>query len=124
MQYRSPLANVRGLGSAKSGTHHWWMQRLTALALIPLTLWVIFVLAELPALEYTQAVIMIGSPWVAIPILLFLSVGFYHGAIGLQVVIEDYVADEAQRLVVLLLMYAVMTVQGVVSVFSLLKVAL
>ncbi len=124
MQYRSPLAKVRGLGSAKSGTHHWWMQRLTALALIPLTFWVVCVLALLSDLNYTQDVISVGAPSIAIPILLFLLVGFYHGAIGMQVVIEDYISNEAKRLAALLAMYSAMLVLGIASVFSLLKVAL
>ncbi|MDR3449434.1 MAG: succinate dehydrogenase, hydrophobic membrane anchor protein [Alphaproteobacteria bacterium] len=89
---RSPLAKVRGLGSAKSGTHHWLAQRMTALALIPLVLYVLIgFLNNVVAGGYSGAHYWLGSPLPATFTIMFLLAGLYHGALGLQVVIEDYI---------------------------------
>lgn len=96
---RAPLAEVRGLGSAKGGTEHWWLQRLTALALIPLSLYVIseFFVGSVYSTHET-AVAWLSSPFTAVFMILFLVAGFHHAASGAQVVIEDYVHNEALKL--------------------------
>jgi len=101
---RSPLARVRSLGSARHGTQHWWMQRLTALALIPLTIY-LFTTFFLYVVYggYDGALIWLRSPISAMAVLLFIMVGFHHAASGLQVVIEDYVHCEATKLASLIL---------------------
>ena len=99
MDYSSPLAKVRGLGSAKTGTSHWWMQRVTAVALIPLTFWLIIFLGLCLNAPYPETVTWLASPLNTVCIIVWILVVFYHAASGLQVVIEDYVADEKWRIV-------------------------
>jgi succinate dehydrogenase / fumarate reductase membrane anchor subunit len=120
---RSPLGRVRGLGSAKDGTHHWWAQRLTALALIPLTVWFVISVIVLTGGDYTAMVAWAGSPLVAGLLILLIVATFYHGALGLQVVIEDYVHHEMTKLALLLFVKAtalVLALAAVLSVLSLL----
>ena len=120
---RSPLGRVRGLGSAKDGTHHWWAQRLTALAQIPLTVWFVISVIVLTGGDYYAMVAWAGSPLVAGLLILLIVATFYHGALGLQVVIEDYVHHEMTKLVLLLFVKAtalVLALTAVLSVLSLL----
>ncbi len=95
------------MGAAKTGTHHWWLQRVTSVALLPLTLWLVFSLALMPDSTWQQAVAWIGRPFNAVLLLAFLVAGFHHTAAGLQVVIEDYVRGEGAR------MGAVLAVKGI-----------
>ena len=99
MDYRSPLARVRGLGSAKAGTSHWWMQRVTAVALIPLSYWLITFLELSFHAPYQQTVDCLASPFNTICIVAWVLAVFYHAALGLQVVIEDYIAAEGVKIV-------------------------
>ena len=91
---RTPLARVRGLGSAKSGTGHFWHQRLTAVANVPLTIGFVIILVSLLGRGHAAVVQILGSPLVAIVMLLFIGSITYHMKIGMQVIIEDYVHDE------------------------------
>ena len=101
--WRSPLARARGLGSAGAGFHHWWHQRLTALALIPLFLWLGFSLAALPSADYFALVDWLNlSPVNATLSILTLVIAFYHGHIGVQAVAEDYISSPALRLAAVL----------------------
>jgi len=99
MDYRTPLARAKGLGSAKSGTGHWWMQRVTAVALIPLSFWLIKFLGLSLTAPYQQTVDWLASPVNTICIIAWIIAVFYHAALGLQVVIEDYVAAEGAKIV-------------------------
>jgi len=99
MDYRTPLSRVRGLGSAKSGTTHWWMQRVTAVALIPLSFWLINFLGLSLTAPYQQTVAWLASPLNSICIVVWVIAVFYHAALGLQVVIEDYVAAEGPKII-------------------------
>ena len=116
---RTPLARVRGLGSAKEGINHWWMQRLTAVANVPLTLATVWiVLASLKA-DYVTAVAIVGHPCVAAILILFVLNAFYHAALGLQVVIEDYIQGGFKKIFMLVFvkfLCAILAVIGVVSV--------
>jgi succinate dehydrogenase / fumarate reductase membrane anchor subunit len=94
MKYQTPLAKARGLGSAKTGTHHWWMQRVTAVALIPLSFWLILFIQQLFNVSYTEIKQWLSSPSNLTLLLSWSFVSFYHAAIGLQVVIEDYLSPE------------------------------
>ena len=94
MNFRTPLARVRGLGSAKSGTHHWWMQRLTAIALVPLSLWFVASLIVVVTAEHAVVIAWLHSPLVAILSCTLIVAIFYHGQLGLQVVVEDYIHTE------------------------------
>ena len=87
---RTDLGRVRGLGTAKEGVHHWWMQRLTAIALIPLTLWFIISIATLNNASYTETVNWLSIPLVSIFMILLVSATLYHALLGVQVVVEDY----------------------------------
>ncbi len=120
---RSPLGRVRGLGSAKDGTGHWWAQRLTALALIPLTIWFVGAVISLIGAEQAAVAAWIGSPVVAGLLILLIVVTFYHTALGLQVVIEDYVHTEGAKIALLLFVKAltiVLSLSAVLSVLTLL----
>ncbi len=99
MDYRSPLAKVRGLGSAKTGTSHWWMQRVTAVALIPLSFWLITFLDLSINAPYQQTVDWLASPLNTVCMVAWVVAVFYHAALGLQVVIEDYVAAEGLKII-------------------------
>ncbi len=121
---RTPLGRARGLGSAKDGVHHWWMQRLTAVALVPLCLWFAASLVSVAGADHAATVAWIGSPLVAILLILLVVAGFYHAALGLRVVIEDYVGSEAVKQVALVLVQFACIALGVATVFSILKLAL
>ena len=99
MDYRTPLSRVRGLGSAKSGTTHWWMQRVTAVVLIPLSFWLIYFLGLSLTAPYQQTVAWLATPINSVCIVAWIIAVFYHAALGLQVVIEDYVAAEGPKII-------------------------
>jgi len=124
MKLRTPLAKVRGLGSAKNGTHHWWAQRLTAIALVPLTFWFIYTLVSLTTLDYLAAIGWLQSPMNSILLILFVFALFYHAELGMQVVIEDYIENEAQKITSIILLKFVMLFAGLAGIVAILKVFL
>ena len=121
---RTDLGRVRGLGTAKEGVHHWWMQRLTAIALIPLTLWFIISIATLNNASYTETVNWLSIPLVSIFMILLVSATLYHALLGVQVVVEDYIHKEGFKFLLLIGLKFIFLVLGVVAIFSLLKIAL
>lgn len=124
MSLRTPLSEARGLGSAKEGVGHWWNQRLTAIALVPLTLWFGFSVALLGTADYYTVVDWIAHPVNAVLLTLMLAVGFWHGALGIQVVIEDYVASEWKKITLLLLVQFAAAVLALAGIFAVLYIAL
>ena len=124
MSLRTPLANARGLGSAKEGVDHWWKQRLTAVALVPLFLWFGFSVALLGTADYYTVVGWLGHPVNAVLMILVLAVGFWHGALGLQVVIEDYVATHWKKVTALLLVQFAAVILALAGIFAVLRIAL
>ncbi len=104
MSMETPLGRVRGLGSAKSGLEHWWHQRLTALALIPLMVWFAVSLIVIASGTYQEAVDWIKDPIVAGLMILMLAAGYYHLKLGMQVIIEDYVHTEWVKITSLVVM--------------------
>ena len=124
MKYRSALYNVRGLGSAKEGTHHWWMQRVTAIALVPLVLWLAISVARIGAMGYAEAVEWLRSPLNAVLMLCALIATFYHARLGLQVVIEDYVHGEASKIAGLIALKFLTLLLGLASALAVLRVAI
>lgn len=88
---RSPIARARGLGSAKEGVEHWWAERVSAVALVPLTIWFAASIIAVAGNDHAAFVAWIGSPLSSVCMVLLLIALFYHMALGLQVVIEDYV---------------------------------
>ena len=102
-EYRTPLARVRGLGSAKTGTSHFWHQRLTAVANVPLTIAFVLIVFALLGRNHAAAQQILGTPLVAIVMLLFIGSITYHMRLGMQVIIEDYVHDETAKLALIML---------------------
>jgi len=100
---KSPLGRVRGLGSAKDGTHHFWIQRLTALAIIPLTLWLIISIISLVGAGREDVVNWLANPLAALLLILFAVAVFWHMKLGLQTVIEDYIHSEGMKLAAIVL---------------------
>ncbi len=94
----TPLKNVRGLGSARDGTEHWWMQRVTAIALVPLVFAFVVLAVRLTSADYATASGIVGHPVVAGVLLLLTVAVFWHLKLGLQIVIEDYVHGHASKL--------------------------
>ena len=88
---KTPLGRVRGLGAAKGGTHHWWMQRVTGMALIPLAGFFLFNLDKLIHPVYSTMMVFLANPPVTIALILFILCAYYHAFLGIQVIIEDYV---------------------------------
>ncbi|MGD8326529.1 MAG: succinate dehydrogenase, hydrophobic membrane anchor protein [Sphingomonadales bacterium] len=123
MKYRSPLAQARGLGSAKSGTHHWWMQRVTAIALVPLIIWFLVSALGLLGADYDVVKAWVAQPLTSVLLVLFVSAFFYHMKLGLQVVIEDYVHGEGRKLALLLTVNFAAIALSVACIFSILKIA-
>lgn len=117
---KTPLAIVRGLGSAKNGTRHWWMQRVTAIVLFPLGLWFMgYVLPHADA-EYATLVAFLKSPWESILMILLIITSLYHGQLGLQVIIEDYIHHEFFKNFSLLGFKALALILGVWGILSVL----
>ena len=123
MNFRTPLARVRGLGSAKSGTGHWWLQRLTAVALVPLSLWFVSALVCIATADYATVVAWLGSPLVAILASAFIVAVFYHAQLGVQVVVEDYVHAEALKLAAIVAAKLLSLLLAGASLFAVLRIA-
>ena len=119
---RTPLAKVRGLGSAKSGVHHWWHQRLTAIAMVPLVLSAIYLVFRIAGSNYNQAISLIQNPFYAAVLLLLIITGFWHCMLGIQVVIEDYVGSEWGRITSILIVKAILILLATLSALSLFKI--
>lgn len=120
--FRTPLHRARGLGSAKSGTHHWWMQRVTSIALIPLTAFLVFNLKHLIHPEMMQVIGFLAMPHVTVILSLFVVCAFYHAYLGMQVVIEDYVHCHASKTALLLANQFYFAALTAVSLYSLLRI--
>ena len=120
---RSPLGRAIGLGSAKEGVDHWWWQRLTSIALVPLTLWFVIAVIGLAGAERDAVADWLAEPVPAVLFVLLLVAAFYHGALGLQVVIEDYVENEALKFALLIVMKLAAVVLAGLGVFAVLKMS-
>jgi len=120
---RSPLGTVVGLGSAKSGVHHWWLQRLTSVALVPLTIWFTVSLLSLPSLDHVTVVAWMAQSWTALLLVLLVLVATYHSQLGVRVVVEDYVHNTGLRTVTLVTLTFLHAFLAVAGVFAILKVA-
>jgi len=120
---RTPLARVRGFGSAKSGTGHFWHQRLTAIANVPLTIAFVVILVSLLGRSHAAVVQILGSPLVAILMLLFIGSITYHMKLGMQVIIEDYVHGERWKFAAVIANIFFAIAVGLAAVYALLKLS-
>lgn len=123
MEMRSSLGRARGLGSAKEGVHHWWGQRVSAIALVPLSLWfVASVIGQLGAtwLEFREWIGFFGN---AVLMIVLIAVLFYHAFAGMQVVIEDYVHNEGAKVVTLVIVKFALAIMGVSCILAVLRMA-
>lgn len=120
---RTPLGHVRGLGSAKSGTEHFWLQRVTAVANVPLTLFMVGLVISLAGSNYAAVKATLGSPIVAIGVILFVVSAVWHMRLGMQVIIEDYIHAEGAKVLCVLANTFVAVVIGLASVFAVLKLS-
>jgi len=123
MSLQHPLGRVRGLGSAKAGSHHWWSQRVTAVALVPLTLWFVYSALTLAGSDYASGIKWLAQPTNSICMVLLVISTFHHLQLGLQVIIEDYVHHEAVKLIALVTMKLSSIGFAVAAIFSIIKVS-
>lgn len=120
----TPLAHARGLGAAGEGAEHWWTERLTSIATLLLFVWLGVSLVRLPALDRATVVEWLGSPLAAVPMVLLIVAIFWHGKLGLQVVVEDYVHDGGSKLFWIVLISFAAIFAAALAVFAVLKIAL
>jgi succinate dehydrogenase / fumarate reductase membrane anchor subunit len=120
---RSPLGRVLGLGAAKEGVQHWWQQRLTSVALVPLSIWFVVSLLALPGLDYATVVAWMSQSTSALLLIVLVLVAAWHSQLGVRVVVEDYVHGGAKTLLLVALSFA-HTLLAAAGVFAVLKVAL
>lgn len=123
MRMETPLGRVRGLGSARSGAHHWWLERLTALSTLILSVWFIAALVRLPAYDRGTIVEWLASPFAAVPMALLVVSTFWHLKLGLIVVVEDYVHEEGGKLFWVVLINFLCILGAGLALFSILKIA-
>ena len=124
MSLRTPIARARGLGSAKDGMHHWWVQRVSAVALVPLSIWFVASMVGLAGADHGAVAAWLGNPVVAVLMVLLIAATLYHAQLGMQVVYEDYIhthwlkimADVGTKLASLVL--------AIATIFAVLKIAL
>ena len=123
MSLRTPLSEAKGLGSAKEGVGHWWMQRITAVALVPLAIWFAFAVAMLGNASYETVLAWLQSPIVVVLLILFIIATFYHTQLGIQVIIEDYVGGWL-KVFTLVLVNFLCIILAVAGIIALLKIFL
>ena len=121
---KTPLARVRGLGSAKDGTTHFWHQRLTAIALVPLVIWFIISMLCLTSANYDEARAFLEQPLNAILFAALIGAGLFHMKLGLQVVVEDYVHGTAAKYALLILNTLVSALLGLAGLYAILTIGL
>jgi succinate dehydrogenase / fumarate reductase membrane anchor subunit len=119
---RTPVARVRGLGAAKSGTEHFWLQRLTAVANVPLTLAFVVICLMLAKRDYAGAIALVGNPFVAIILIAFLVSACIHMRLGMQVIIEDYIHAEGAKISLLMLNTFFTVLMGLAAIYAILRV--
>ena len=121
MSLRSPLSQALGLGSARDGTGHWWAQRVTAIALIPLTLWFVFSLLTLPSFDYDTVRMWLSVPFTAFLAVLLVAVMGYHSYLGTTVIIEDYVHASGMKILSLMMLRFLYVLAGGAGIFAILR---
>ncbi len=120
---KTPLGRVRGLGSARSGAHHWWHERLSSVASLILLVWFFVSLLRLPDFQYQTVREWLAAPLAAVPMLLLIVTVFWHLAGGLRVVVEDYVHEEGSKLFWLVVINFASLFGAALGIFAVLKIA-
>jgi len=120
---RTPLRRVLGAGSAKEGVHHWWLQRLTSVALVPLMVWFAVSLLSLPSFDHATVAAWMHGTMTALLLILLVLIATWHSQLGVRVVVEDYVPAAGARTVTLTLLTFLHALLAVAGVFAILKVA-
>jgi succinate dehydrogenase / fumarate reductase membrane anchor subunit len=120
---KTPLAKVRGLGSAKDGTHHWWLQRVTAIANIPLVIFMVISFVGNVGKSHAEWVAWLKQPFASVLVILFIANFVYHMRLGLQVLVEDYVHDHGTKIASMLVLTFACVLIAALSIFSVLRIA-
>lgn len=123
MKLRSPLGIARGLGSAKSGVQHWWLQRVTAIALIPLALWFVVAVIRVAGMDYAGASAWVAAPLNATLLVALLVALFWHAQLGLQVVLEDYIHAHGPRIFAQISIRLGLPLAALAAVLAVLRIA-
>ncbi len=123
MSLKTPMGRARGLGAAHSGVQHFWLQRLSAIALVPLVVWFVASLASWTSADFVHARAFFAQPLVAALMLLLLVTGFAHLKLGLQVIVEDYVHTEGTKIALLILNTLFCVALGLITVWAILKLS-
>jgi succinate dehydrogenase / fumarate reductase membrane anchor subunit len=123
MSLRSPISRVTGLGTAKEGASHWWSQRVTSVALLPLGLWFVATLLRMPTFSYEFVVTWIAVPLNAVLLLLLIATLVYHSLLGVQVVVEDYVHHHGLKIATMLLLTFAHVAVAALAIFAVLRIA-
>jgi succinate dehydrogenase / fumarate reductase membrane anchor subunit len=123
MSLANPLRRVLGTGSARSGVEHWWLQRLTSIALVPLSVWFVVSLLALPSLGHATVLAWMGQSWTALLLILLVLTGAWHSQLGLRVIVEDYVHHPGGKTLTLVLLAFLHVLIAAAGVFAVLKVA-
>ena len=123
MSLMSPLNRVLGLGVGKGAAEHWWLQRVTAVALLPLGLWLAYELLTMPGFDYASVVAWVREPVTSILLVLFVVAVGYHSSLGIQVVVEDYVTGKGSRAATLMTSTLAHVGLTIAAVFAVLKIA-
>ena len=124
MDYKTPLAKVRGLGSAHNGTTHWWMQRVSSILLIPLSFWLMAYLKKVTIFSHAEITAWLAEPLNSLGAILWLLTVFYHAALGLQVVMEDYIHSAGRKIVAIWAMKLGFLGMGLATILTVLRVIL
>jgi succinate dehydrogenase / fumarate reductase membrane anchor subunit len=123
MSLRSPIGRVLGLGAAKEGFSHWWLQRVTSVALVLLGLWFVFALLRMPTFQHEFVVAWIAMPLNAVLLLLLIGTLVYHSQLGVQVVVEDYVHHHGLKIATMMLLTFAHVAVAALAIFAVLRIA-
>jgi len=124
MDMRTPLSHVRGLGSTNDGVKHWWMQRLTGIALVPLTLWFLYSAVQLSGANHAEFIAWVGAYGNPVLLSVLIISMFHHGQLGLHVIIEDYITSESAKISLLIATKFTAIIFGASAIFSILRLTI